>query len=238
MKKTWIWLTVTACVLSLSLFLRLFAAPDVGRIIVIDPGHGGFDGGAQGAVASEKDLNLKVATSLKQALEKRGYFVVMTREEDVALKTVGEKLSTKKSDMRERLVRINASSAALLISVHMNHFSESKYKGAQVFYNKDGREAALLMQEALRNMDPSNTREAKQADGDLYLLSHAKMPACLLECGFLSNPEEEKLLMNATYRDLLAQTVASAVDAWSDGLSRRHGEEITYGKSKNRISVQ
>ena len=238
LKKMWIIFLMLACALSLRVFLPLLAAPSVGRIVVIDAGHGGFDGGAQGAHASEKDLNLAVAKSLKAALEERGYFVVMTREEDIALKTVGEKLSTKKSDMRERLCRIRASGAALLISVHMNHFSESKYRGAQVFYNKEGREAALLMQEALRQMDPSNTRQAKFVDGELYLLSHADMPACLLECGFLSNPAEEKLLMDATYRSLLAQTVANAVDVWSKSQRENGGKEIIYGESKNRFSLQ
>ena len=215
MKKT---LLYGLClVMSVLIGIRLFAAPpQITKIIVLDPGHGGFDGGAQGEKDMEKDLNLQVCLLLKDALEQRGYTVVMTRDTDCALLSDSKikGVSAKKQDMRARREIVARSGAALFLSVHMNHFPEPKYRGAQVFFNDQGREIALCLQEALKAADPTNRREAKPADGSIYLLSHTDLPACLIECGFLSNPEEETRLMNPSYQSLLAETIAQAADRW------------------------
>ncbi len=181
--------------------------------IVIDPGHGGEDGGAAGNGQLEKDVNLDIALQLQKLLETSGYSVVMTRAEDTSipdegLNTVRER---KSSDLHNRLKVIEAQGDCIFVSIHQNHFEQSQYSGAQMFYStknpasKDLAESMKTRIVAL--LQPENKRETKPATSSIYLLWNVKVPAVLVECGFLSNPAEAEKLKDATYRQQMAFAV-------------------------------
>jgi len=186
------------------------------QTVVIDPGHGGEDGGATGITgACESQLNLEISLRLKSLLQLLGQTPVMVRETDVSVHdadaaTISEK---KVSDLHNRRALINDTPGALLLSIHQNHFPEGKYKGAQVFYAPVGesQQMAEMLQSMLREaLDPDNRRAAKHVDPSVYLLNHINAPGILIECGFLSNPEEEALLCTEIYQKKLAAVIAAA----------------------------
>ena len=186
------------------------------RTIVIDPGHGGGDGGAVGVSGvCEDQLNLEISLRLQALLRLLGQEPVMVRRTDVSIhdpeaNTVSEK---KVSDLHNRVALVNETPGALLLSIHHNHFPEPKYKGAQVFYapTAGSRRLAELLQPLLRaSLDPENHREAKPVDSAVYLLNHIDTDGVLIECGFLSNAEEEALLRTEAYQKKLAAVIAAA----------------------------
>ena len=173
--------------------------------IVLDAGHGGWDPGKTGANgANEKELNLFVAEKLAGYLEQGGAEVVLTRTSDDAL---GE---GKQTDMAERKRIVNESGGDLFISIHQNAFPSADAKGAQVFYHKSSKKGKLLaecLQENLKErVDGNNHRQAKENDS-YYILRTTEMPAVIVECGFLTNQEEEKLLNDAGYQEKLAWAI-------------------------------
>ena len=177
--------------------------------IVLDAGHGGWDPGKTGTTgADEKELNLAVVGKLAEYLEQGGAEVILTRGNDDALG------SGKKADMAERKRIANVSDADILVSIHQNAFPSAKAKGAQVFYHKNsenGKVLAECIQESLKNrVDGSNQRMAKE-NKDYYILRTTEIPAVIVECGFLSNAEEEKLLNNAEYQEKLAWAIYCGV---------------------------
>lgn len=180
--------------------------------VLIDPGHGGFDGGAiaeDGTI--EKHLNLSIALCVRDMLHVCGVPVSMTRDTDVGLEEdpSASIRSKKVSDMRRRLSLYNE--ASLVISIHQNHFSVPKYYGTQLFYAVKNPNGALLAEEirstVVEWIQPDNTRELKQATDGVYLLYHTTTPAVLVECGFLSNPEERSKLKTSAYQQQLAFAV-------------------------------
>lgn len=189
-----------------------------GKIIVLDAGHGDPDGGAVGAAGTvESKVNLAVAKKLRSQLEKRGFTVIMTREDENGIysdetASIREK---KKDDMHNRLKIANESGADLFISIHMNLFQNSKYRGAEVLYSEKFENALLLaelIQAEFAAIDPENqTRTVKKADSGLYLMKNAEIPAVLAECGFLSNPEEEKLLNTKAYQERIAAAICDGI---------------------------
>lgn len=189
-----------------------------GKTIVLDAGHGDPDGGAVGAAGTvESTLNLAVAKKLKNQLEKRGFTIVMTREDEKGIYTkesasIKEK---KKEDMYNRMEIANSSGADLFISIHMNLFQDSKYRGAEVLYAEKFENALLLaelIQSEIAAIDPKNqTRTVKKADSSLYLMKNAEIPAVLVECGFISNPEEEKLLNDKDYQERIAAAICDGI---------------------------
>ena len=179
--------------------------PIMNKVIVIDAGHGGPDPGKPGKYGKDEDeLNLEIAQKLRELIEESGGIVVMTREDD----TLSD--SSLSKDLKNRVVKANEVIADVLISIHLNSFSQSKYKGAQVFYQNNsekGKLLAELIQQELRNtLDPNNDRMAKSSNS-YYLLRNAKMPAVIVECGFMSNPEEEKLLNDENYQYKIAWAI-------------------------------
>lgn len=179
-------------------------------IVVIDAGHGGEDGGASANGVLEKDINLSIALKLRDMLVASGYNVVMTREDDISIydnsaSTIHEK---KVSDMRNRKEIINGNSNNILISIHQNKFEQSKYSGAQIFYSKNNGLSIKLAENIQRSvtglLQPENKRELKAADGSVYLLDKAEVPAVIVECGFLSNAEEAKKLNSEEYQKQMA----------------------------------
>ena len=223
-------LIISAVIVSLSLTRKdvpIFSKSN-GHIIVLDAGHGDPDGGAvskRGTV--ESDLNLSVAKLLKSQLEDRGYRVVMTREDENGLYTEKSKSikEKKKEDMNKRLEIANSSGADLFVSIHMNMFEREKYRGAEVLYS-DKFENSLLLAELIQAelvaIDPENqTRTTKKADGSIFLMKNAEIPAVLVECGFISNLEEEKLLKDTDYRRRLASAICDGIVEYYRSIQER-----------------
>lgn len=179
------------------------------KVVLLDPGHGGFDPGKIGVDKSkEKDLNLQIAKKIKKQLEKKKITVFLTREDDTGLYDEGSS-NKKVQDMRRRVEIINEKKPQLVISIHQNSYSDSAVKGAQVFYyshSKEAKEAAEVMQKALKNLEKENRREAK-ANATYYMLKKTQPPTIIVECGFLSNPEEAAKLSDEAYQEKLAKTI-------------------------------
>lgn len=184
--------------------------------MVIDAGHGGEDGGAvspSGVI--ESHINLAVAQRLKAMMDLCGATSVLLRESDISLHDSGcETLRQKKvSDLHNRVSAIEETPDAILISIHQNTFPNKKYHGAQVFFGRNGESLPLaqMAQEALRaGLDGENTRVPAQIPNSVYLMNHITCPAILVECGFLSNPEEEQLLQRPEYQTKIALSLACA----------------------------
>ncbi len=190
--------------------------------VIIDAGHGGEDGGTSGADGTlEKDLNLKIAISLSEMLCARGFEVILTRDTDILLyDRDSDYLGHKKSqDMAKRLEIANSHENAIFVSIHMNSFSQSKYRGLQVYYSENNARSELLaqtIQDCVRtNLQPENTRKTKPSAGNIYLLDKLTMPAVLVECGFLSNPEECALLNDENYRHRLCIVLCTAIEGFT-----------------------
>lgn len=180
------------------------------KTIVIDPGHGGFDPGKKGLTGShEKEINLQIALKLRDYLEKSGAVVIMTRTEDVDLDGMEGK-SHKNKDMRQRKDIVNNSEADAVISIHQNAFTQPKVRGAQVFYHSASDKGKILadcVQNSIKKYaDPNNTRKIKNTT-DYYVLRATNKPAIIVECGFLTNPEEEALLNSPEYQDKMAWSI-------------------------------
>ena len=189
------------------------------RLIVVDAGHGGMDGGGVGvSQVLEKDLNLSVAKKLEQALKDNGYQVVMTRTEDVSLHdddktTVRQQ---KNSDLKNRAEIANRQNAGLFISIHMNKFESPDVKGAQVFYRSDdekGASYAKSMMAELKKLDEKNHRVEKPLPNPNLTFKKLNVPGVLVECGFLSNAEEEKKLQDDSYQSALVKAIVAGVQA-------------------------
>lgn len=183
-----------------------------GKVIAIDPGHGGYDPGAKGySGILEKDLNLAIGLALKEVLKQGGAAVVMTRETDVDLVTPGEG-TMKSRDLQNRLKYIERQKADLLVSIHLNS-SGSRWRGAQVFYHpKDeiNKELAVAIQAGLQQELQNTNRQALSLSSS-YLLKEIAIPAVIVEAGFITNPEEEALLKDESYQAKLAKGIAKGV---------------------------
>ncbi|MBR1740320.1 MAG: N-acetylmuramoyl-L-alanine amidase, partial [Lachnospiraceae bacterium] len=189
-------------------------AKSVKPVVVLDPGHGGIDPGKVGVSGSyEKDINLSIAKCLKKYLEKKKVSVVMTREEDAGLYTEGDR-NKKSADMRARMELMNQPEVALIVSIHQNSFTSPGSKGAQVFYHalseKGERFANRLQEILISEVDAENHRQAK-ANDSYYILKKSEKTAVIVECGFMSNPEEEKMLLEPEYQEKLAQAIGKGI---------------------------
>ena len=202
--------------------------PLSGLTILVDPGHGGYDGGARARDSGvwEKHMNLQVALKAEAALKAQGARVVMTRREDGDLcdedRPAGQ--TKKRQDMEARVELARESGAAMVISIHMNEYRQRSQSGPQVFYREgcdSGRLLAGCMQEALiSGLNPAKKRQAMAGD---YFILQLDVPSVLVECGFISNPAEEKLLLDGAYQEKIAQAIASAAVEYV-ALSARTGE--------------
>ena len=202
---------------SVTLVSTAFETPSEPPVtLVIDPGHGGEDGGAVSCTGvTESGLNLAIGTRLQDLLLFLGYRTKMTRDTDVSLHDPGaETVSEKKvSDLRNRVQTVRNTENPVLVSIHQNMFSEEKYSGAQVFYapTPGSIELARTVQGRLRSsLDPGNHREVKESL-TVYLMKKITCPGILIECGFLSNRAEEEKLRNSGYQKQLACVIACAL---------------------------
>ena len=191
-------------------------APVTGRSILIDAGHGGIDAGVTGKVTGsrEDDLNLSVAKKLQSHFEKSGARVVMTREhKDGIYDKNGSFEKRKKQDMQRRSEIINSFHVDLVISIHMNKYPDPIYYGAQTFYQR-GSQGGKILAETIQNqmiqtLDRNNKRQAQASD--YFILRCSTLPSVIVECGFMSNLEEEKLLVRSEYQEKIAWSIYTGV---------------------------
>lgn len=179
-------------------------------IVVIDPGHGGIDPGKVGVNGTlEKEINLDIALKLNDILKNSGICVVMTRRTDDGL--YDEDSDNKKiQDMKRRVSFIEEHNPKIVVSIHQNSFTQSSVHGAQCFYHEDSEEGKKLASSIQKNIgmkaDTDDNRQIKP-DNTYYLLKNTSIPTVIVECGFLSNPEDEKLLLDEEYRARMAWAI-------------------------------
>ena len=196
--------------------------PVTGRkCVVIDPGHGGEDGGAVSCTGiTESTFNLDIALRLRDLMHLLGMDTVMTRDTDRSIHTGGETIAARKvSDLKERVRLANGTENAILVSIHQNHFPDSRYSGAQVFYkpNNESAELAARLQTAfVQTINYGSNRKSKKADG-IYLMEKVQLPAILVECGFLSNYQEEAKLRDDQYQKQVAAVIAATCSTFLHG---------------------
>lgn len=176
-------------------------------IIILDAGHGGFDGGAVARDGTlEKDINLNMTLNVNEMLRTCGYDVILTRDTDIGTESdPTDTISKRKvSDLKNRLKLINSYENGIFVSIHLNKFTTSTANGAQVFYSKNNPNSSVLGQSIQNSivalLQPDNERVIKQGTKSTYLLHNAKIPAVIVECGFLSNSAELKKLKNENYQ--------------------------------------
>lgn len=220
--------TIVAYILIISCFLAVtygasLATTTVAQLIpverqatiIIDAGHGGVDGGATSCTGIlESKFNLDICLKLEDLFHLLGYQTVMIRRTDVSVYTSGETIAAKKvSDLRQRVKIVNEAENPVVVSIHQNTFSDSRYSGAQVFYapNGEGMELAKALQRNFADtINPGSNRASKKAEG-VYLMQHIDCTAVLVECGFLSNPEEEAKLRSDSYQQKICCVIAATV---------------------------
>ena len=190
-------------------------APEREHCIVIDPGHGGEDGGAiSRSGLPESTYNLEISQKLQDLLNLLGHQTKMIRTSDISVYTKEETLAQKKaSDLKERVKLANETPGAILLSIHQNHYPDDRYSGAQVFYAKtNGSQqlAAQLQKAFVSTLNLGSHRQEKKSSG-IYLMEHIQCPGVLIECGFLSNPVEDTKLKDPVYQNNLCSVIAATV---------------------------
>lgn len=196
------------------------------NLALVDSSHGGFDGGCtnEDGTIAEKGINLSILLRLRDMLEISGYEVHVTRDSDVSIHDSGvEGMSAQKSsDMDNRLELFNKYDNAICISIHQNQFTQPQYKGAQMFFSNSNSEseslARSIQEQFVEFLQPENNREIKQCGKELFLCYYSKNPTVMVECGFLSNPDEAALLNTEEYQGKVAFTIFSGI---TDFLSSR-----------------
>lgn len=184
--------------------------PITDKVIAIDAGHGGIDPGAVGKQGVKEDeVNLQIALKLRKLIEENGGVVILTRNDGEGLyteksKTIREK---KNEDLRNRKIEVNNSQPDVLLSIHLNSFTQSQYYGAQTFYKagcEKSKNLALIIQEEFKNVLDKNNKRLPQPRDDIYVIKESEAPAVLIECGFSSNLEEERRLNDPKYQQKIA----------------------------------
>jgi len=189
------------------------------KIILIDPGHGGIDGGAESKRGTiEKDINLSISLKLRDNLKKLGYTVLMTREEDKGLYTENGNMNKKKhEDLNNRCKIKRESNCDIFVSIHQNFFEQSYYSGAQVWYSKseDSEKLAHIIQQNLRkDLDNKNKRVEKPGNSYKVLRCYCSIPSVIVECGFLTNPQEEAKLIKDEYQHKVAESISKSIEEY------------------------
>jgi len=184
--------------------IPVIATPVTNRAVIIDAGHGGGDPGAIGVTGTlEKDINLNSALKLQQFIEQNGGMVIMTRTADEML------AENKREDMKVRKRLREENSGDIFISIHLNSFPQEGCHGAQTFYANNAESKSLaekIQKNMVKYLDESNSRIAKKLT-DVYLLKNVNIPSVIVECGFLSNSKEERLLSDEEYRSKIAFSI-------------------------------
>ena len=198
-------------------YISTVSLPVSGKVVVVDAGHGVPDEGAESSNGtSEAETNLKIALKLQNLLESSGCTVILTRSDENAIYDIDSKTLRQKkiSDIRNRVKIGNESSADIFVSIHLNKIPQQQYDGWQTFYkedSEDGRKLATIIQSNLNEaIQKENNRVAKSIQ-NIYIINHVEIPTTIVECGFLSNPEEEKKLLNDEYQNRLAWGIYNGI---------------------------
>ncbi len=197
--------------------VQTVALPVSNKVIVLDAGHGKPDEGAQSSTGTtEAETNLKIALKVQSLLEQSGATVILTRSDDEAIYDLDSKtLKQKKiSDIHNRVKIGNEAQADIFVSIHLNKIPQEQYWGWQCFY-KEGNEQSIKLAKSLQeNLNESIQKENKRVAMKLenvYIMKHVEIPISIVECGFLSNKEEEKLLLEDSYQDKLAWGIYNGI---------------------------
>lgn len=204
-------------------FREVFESKD-NKTIVIDAGHGLPDGGATADDAIEEKLNLEISKKLCDYLDSCGYKIIMTRTTNEGIYDSGSTIKQKKlSDMKNREKIMNESSADVFISIHMNKFSDPSVFGAQVFYSSfEGSDLlAKHIQDELLRIDADNHRVSKEAGEGIYLMKKSKVPAVIVECGFLSNDKEKELLKTDEYQIKISKAIMKGIKRYFSSMDEK-----------------
>ena len=216
-------LTLVSCIIAFiicvnSLSLSALSDTAVNKTkIVLDAGHGGIDGGVTGisSGAKESELNLILVKKLEKLLTSSGFNVVLTRSSDAGLYGIASG-NLKRKDMLKRKEIINEAKPDLVVSIHLNKFSVSSRRGAQVFFREDSVESKRLatsIQSFFNSLEEA-TRSFEALKGDYYILNCSPYPSVIAECGFLSNPEEEILLLSDSYQDKIVEAIFKGITSF------------------------
>ncbi|ASF37772.1 N-acetylmuramoyl-L-alanine amidase CwlD [Halobacillus halophilus] len=222
--KTTLWLVgiiILVCLVSYPLqeakdAWTLWSSPLSGKIIVLDPGHGGADGGAEGTDGTqEKDITLRMSEYLRDYLQEAGALVYLTRNEDkdLASENAGSLSRRKSEDIRNRVQYIKEKEADFYLSIHLNAIPSPKWRGAQTFFNSNNPQSehlAKFIQSEIRTNLENTDRQAMDLTS-IYLLKHVEAPGALVEAGFLSNGEERELLKSEEYQRKMAASIYQGV---------------------------
>lgn len=214
-------------IFSLSVFFilvfgfRVFCLVGNNKIILIDPGHGGIDGGAVSSKTFEKDLNLQISLKLREILERRGYKVFMTRESDICLCDKGSIKEKKRGDLNKRCEMKREVNCDLFLSIHMNKFPDASVKGSQVwypYYSEKSKRVAFSLSKMFEEVLNQKRREPKGVKNDYVILRDGYEGASVIvECGFISNKEEEEKLKDTSYQNLLCEAIVKGIEEYFNG---------------------
>ena len=193
------------------------SVPVTNRTIIVDAGHGGEDGGAVSSNGvSEAQINLSIALKLQNLLEQSGATVVLTRSDDNAIYDIDKTTlrEKKNSDLKNRVKIGNTSSADIFVSIHLNKIEQSQYYGWQTFFkdgNEQGKKLATCIQENLNEAIQKENKRTPLKISNIYIIKNVEIPTTIVECGFLSNPEEEKQLQTDEYQNKLAWGIYNGI---------------------------
>lgn len=233
-RRIWVWGVMTVFVIMLIgagsiKMTSSFSSSVKNRVIVIDPGHGGADPGAQNSGLKEKDINLDISIRLRKILESKGCIVILTREVDKDFYLPGFVLGrmAKRAELDNRINMATENNADLFISVHTNSFPRPNTYGMETYYHLNsspGKALAELIQKQLTQLQSDNKRKSKA--GDYYLINQSKMPAVIVEVGFISNPRERNLLLSNNYRDSIADAIGTGIEHYFNDFPQGVRESI------------
>ncbi len=199
-------------------YLNVFSYNNSKYTVIIDPGHGGLDGGAIGYDGTvEKNINLQISKKLCSLMQLYGFNVIMTRCDDDSIhdknaETIRQK---KVSDIHNREKIINSNPDAIFVSIHQNKYSDPSVHGTQVFYSKNNILSPILAQKVqdsvVNNLQKENYRKIKQSGTEIYLLYHSPIPSIMVECGFISNQNDLNNLKNEDYQKKISEAISNGI---------------------------
>lgn len=223
MKKVIVAIITCLLIITYIMPVNTFAMDNSDKVILIDPGHGGIDGGAKSKTGTiEKDINLQISLKLRDYLEEKGYKVYMTRDEDEGLYQKGNTVREKKrEDLNRRVEMKKETECDIFVSIHQNMFPQSKCYGAQVWYasNDNSYNLATIVQDSIKESVKDNNKRVAKPAAEAYLILRDKYEGAsiLVECGFLSNPDEEARLKSDEHQNLIVEGISNGIDKYFDG---------------------
>lgn len=230
MKKVIVAIITCLLIITYMMPVNAFAFNNSDKVILIDPGHGGIDGGAKSKAGTiEKDINLQISLKLRDNLEEKGYKVYMTRDEDEGLYQKGNTIKEKKrEDLNRRVQMKKETDCDIFVSIHQNMFPQSKCYGAQVWYasNENSYNLATVVQESIKESVKDNNKRVAKPAAEAYLILRDKYEGAsiLVECGFLSNPDEESRLKSDEHQNLIVEGISNGIDKYFEGDINKNAE--------------